>query len=127
MSQTRRPARQGRRTVARHGELSSPGPLAFVLKLVGVIAAVALVAGFGVAAYALSDLTSSFADDAVELEGQGTVPPDIGYFGPQSFFIGLSDRRLIKSMTFGSEPLASRHFWGIDNLTIAKKPRGPCF
>lgn len=78
MSQTRRPARQGRRTVARHGELSSPGPLAFVLKLVGVITAVALVAGFGVAAYALSDLTSSFADDAVELEGQGTVPPDIG-------------------------------------------------
>jgi LCP family protein required for cell wall assembly len=64
--------------VARHGELSSPGPVGFVFKLIGIVAAVVLVSGFGVAAYAATDFVSSFADDAVELEGQGSVPPDIG-------------------------------------------------
>jgi LCP family protein required for cell wall assembly len=64
--------------VARHGELSSPGPVGFVFKLIGIVAAVVLVSGFGVAAYAATNFVSSFADDAVELEGQGSVPPDIG-------------------------------------------------
>ncbi len=78
MSETSRTARRGRRTVARHGELSSPHPLAFLFKIVGIAVAVVLVSGLGVAAYALTDLTSSFSDDAVALEGQGAVPPDIG-------------------------------------------------
>ena len=30
------------------------------------------------AAYAVTDIATSFAQDAVELEGQGAVPPDIG-------------------------------------------------
>ena len=64
--------------MARHGELSTPSPFAFVLKLVGIVAAVVLVSGFGVAAYAVTDFTTSFAQDAVELEGQSAVPPDIG-------------------------------------------------
>lgn len=78
MTQTTKPAPRGRRTVARHGELSSPRPFSLILKIVGVIAAVVLVSGLGVAGYALSDITASFADEAVELEGQGPVPPDIG-------------------------------------------------
>ncbi|MFE5409475.1 LCP family protein [Microbacterium sp. NPDC056569] len=78
MSSTHKPARRGRRTVARHGELSSPSPLGFIAKIVGIVAAVALVSGFGVAAYAVTDFTTSFTEDAVELEGQGAVPPDIG-------------------------------------------------
>ena len=49
-----------------------------ILKLVGVVVAVVLVSGIGVAAYALTDLTSSVADNAVALEGQEDVPPDIG-------------------------------------------------
>ena len=78
VSQTTKPARRGRRPLARHGELRSPHPLAFLLKVVGVIAAVGLVSGFGVGAYALTDMAASFADEAVELEGQDPVPPDIG-------------------------------------------------
>ncbi|WP_235008122.1 LCP family protein [Microbacterium timonense] len=78
MSSTHRPGKRGRRTVARHGELSSPSPVGFVLKLLAVIVAVVAVSGVGVAAYATYDLTASFADDAVELQGQKSVPPDIG-------------------------------------------------
>ncbi|MFB7894583.1 LCP family protein [Microbacterium sp. NPDC056044] len=78
MSSTHKPARRGRRTVARHGELSSPSPFGFILKLIGIVAAVVLVSGAGVAAYAATDFTSSFAEGAVDLEGQGPVPPDIG-------------------------------------------------
>ncbi|MBW9092114.1 LCP family protein [Microbacterium jejuense] len=71
-------ARRGRRTVARHGELRSPSPVSFLLKIVGIVASVLLVSGAGVAAYAATDVVASFAEGAVELEGQGTVPPDIG-------------------------------------------------
>ncbi|WP_239525980.1 MULTISPECIES: LCP family protein [unclassified Microbacterium] len=78
MSSTHKPTRRGRRTVARHGELSSPSPVGFIMKLVGIVAAVVLVSGAGVAAYAATDVVASFADGAVELEGQGPVPPDIG-------------------------------------------------
>ena len=49
-----------------------------ILKVLGVSAIVLLVSGFGVTAYAAYDLGASFADEAVELEGQGSVPPDIG-------------------------------------------------
>lgn len=78
MTKTTRPARRGRRTVARHGELSSPHPFSLLLKVLGVIVAVALASGAGIAAYAAYDFTSSFAEGAVDLEGQGPVPPDIG-------------------------------------------------
>ena len=37
MSQTTKPAKRGRHTVARHGELKSPHPLALVMKIVGVV------------------------------------------------------------------------------------------
>ncbi|MCC2031605.1 LCP family protein [Microbacterium allomyrinae] len=78
MSETHKPARRGRRTVARHGELSSPHPFGLILKVLGVMLAVVLVSGAGVAAYAAYDLTASFTDEAVALEGQSAVPPDIG-------------------------------------------------
>lgn len=75
MTETSKTARRGRRTVARHGELSSPNPFAFLLKIVGVIVAVVLVSTAGVAAYALTDLATSFSDEAVALEGQEELPP----------------------------------------------------
>lgn len=78
MTQTTKPAKRGRRTVARHGELTSPHPFSLIMKVVGVIVAVVLVSGAGVAAYAAYDLTSSIAENTVALEGQGPVPPDIG-------------------------------------------------
>lgn len=78
MTETTKPAKRGRRTVARHGELTSPHPLSLIMKIVGVVVAVVLVSGAGVAAYAAYDFTSSFAENSVALEGQGPVPPDIG-------------------------------------------------
>lgn len=78
MAETTKPAKRGRRTVARHGELTSPHPFSLIMKVIGVIAAVVLVSGAGVAAYAAIDLTSSIAQNTVALEGQDPVPPDIG-------------------------------------------------
>ncbi|MCP2635998.1 LCP family protein [Microbacterium sp. HD4P20] len=75
MSETSKTVRRGRRTVARHGELSSPHPLALVLKIVAVVASVVLVSTAGVAAYALTDLATGLTDDAVALEGQEDLPP----------------------------------------------------
>ena len=78
MAETTKPAKRGRRTVARHGELTSPHPFSLIMKLVGVVVAVVLVSTAGVAAYALTDLTGSVAENAVALEGQEDLPPDIG-------------------------------------------------
>lgn len=78
MSQSTKPARRGRRTVARHGALKSPNPFAQIMTIIGVILAVVLVSGFSVAAYAAYDITSSYASGAIEIEGQDAVPPDIG-------------------------------------------------
>jgi len=54
-----------------------------------------------------------------------TIPPDIGFFGPGPYFLGVTDPRGIKSLTFGIEPVPLRHLWVIDNLTIADRPHGP--
>lgn len=47
-----------------------------------------------------------------------TVPADVGFLGPQIYFLGLTDTRGIFSLTVGTEPLTDRHTWVIDNLTI---------
>ena len=78
MTPPTKPAKRGRRPIARHGELKSPHPFAMVLKVLGIIVAVGLVSSAGVAAYATYDITASFTEDAVDLEGQEAVPPDIG-------------------------------------------------
>ena len=78
MSQTTKPAKRGRRTIARHGELRSPHPFSQLVKMMAIMVAVVLVSGLGVAAYAAYDIAASFTSDAVELDGQGSVPPDIG-------------------------------------------------
>ncbi|MDQ1085220.1 MULTISPECIES: LCP family protein [Microbacterium] len=76
MSRTTTP--RGQRTLARHGRLSSPGPLAQLLRGLAIVLAVLLVAGGAVVAYAAVDLTRSFTADAVDLKGQPAVPPDLG-------------------------------------------------
>ena len=78
MTSPTKPAKRGRRPIARHGELKSPHPFAMILKILGIIVAVALVSTAGVAAYATYDITASFTEGAVDLEGQEAVPPDIG-------------------------------------------------
>lgn len=69
-----------RRTVARHGQLATPGPVNQLLKLIAIGLAVVLVSGFGVAAYIAYDFSSTVAANAVDLEGQEAVPPDIGEY-----------------------------------------------
>jgi len=92
VSQTTKPAKRGRRTVARHGALRSPHPLAQLGKLLAVVVAVVLVAGVGVASYAAIDLTQGFVADAVELDGQESVPPDIGAIeGGVNLFLAGTD------------------------------------
>ncbi|MEX8034506.1 LCP family protein [Microbacterium sp. 20-116] len=76
MSKTSTP--RGQRTVARHGRLTSPGPLSQLFRGVAIALAVLLVSGGAVLAYAAVDLTQSFTADAVELKGQPAVPPDLG-------------------------------------------------
>ncbi len=87
-----KPVKRGRRTVARHGRLTTPHPFAQVMRIIAVALAVVLVAGAGVAAYVAYDLSSSFTADAVELEGQGPVPPDIGAIeGGVNLFLAGTD------------------------------------
>lgn len=69
-----------RRTIARHGQLRSPGPVSQLLKLIAISLAVVLVSGVGVAAYIAYDLSSTVAANAVELDGQEAVPPNIGEY-----------------------------------------------
>ena len=89
MSQT---TKRGRHTVARHGELTSPHPFGLLMKVLGVMIAVVLVSGAGVAAYAAYDITASFTEDAVALEGQAPVPPDIGAIeGGVNLFLAGTD------------------------------------
>ncbi|WP_063258393.1 LCP family protein [Microbacterium sp. T32] len=76
MSRTTTP--RGRTTIARHGRLRSVGPLGQFFRALAVAMAVLLVAGAGVAAYAVYDLSSSFTADAVDLPDQPAVPPDLG-------------------------------------------------
>jgi LCP family protein required for cell wall assembly len=92
MSQPTRPAQRGRRTVARHGELRSPHPFSQILKMMAIMVAVVLVSGLGIAAYAAYDISASFTSDAVELEGQESVPPDIGAIeGGVNLFLAGTD------------------------------------
>ncbi|GAA1469311.1 LCP family protein [Microbacterium thalassium] len=49
-----------------------------VFKVTGIVAAVVMVSVVGIASFATFDLTTSFTEDAVALEGQESVPPDIG-------------------------------------------------
>ncbi|WP_203137213.1 LCP family protein [Microbacterium sp. JZ31] len=70
--------RRGRRTVARHGQLKAQSPLARLMRIVGIGLACVLVASVGTAVYAAVDLSSAFAQNAVDIHEEGTTPPDIG-------------------------------------------------
>ena len=69
-----------RRTIARHGQLESPSTVSQLLKFIAIGLAVVLVSGLGVGAYVFYDLSSTVSANAVELEGQEAVPPDIGEY-----------------------------------------------
>lgn len=69
-----------RKTVARHGQLRTPGPVGQFFKILGIALAVVLVSGVSVGAFVVSDLYGTATADAVELEGQKPVPPNISEY-----------------------------------------------
>lgn len=69
-----------RRTIARHGQLETPSTVSQLLKFIAIGLAVVLVSGFGVGAFILYDWGSTVSANAVDLEGQEAVPPDIGEY-----------------------------------------------
>ena len=73
--------------------LKTPRPLGQLFTVIGVALAVVLVSGLSVAAYATYDFATSFTKDAVVLEGQDAVPPDIGAIeGGVNLLAGLQHR-----------------------------------
>ncbi|HOA87046.1 MAG TPA: LCP family protein [Microbacteriaceae bacterium] len=79
MSQATPPSpRRRRHTVARHGQLRSPHPLAQIGKFFAMALAVVLVSGVSVAGFAAWDLAHSFASEAVEIPQDAPLPPNIG-------------------------------------------------
>ncbi|MCA1305286.1 LCP family protein [Microbacterium sp. 2216-1] len=69
-----------RRPVARHGQLNSPSAVNQLLKLVGIAVVVVLVSGVGVLGFVATSLTGSVSANAVELDGQKELPPDIAAY-----------------------------------------------
>jgi len=74
------PSTRRRRTIARHGQLRTPGPVSQLLKFIAIGLAVVLVSGMSVAAYVVYDLSSTVTANAVELETKTELPPDIGEY-----------------------------------------------
>lgn len=69
-----------RKTVARHGQLRSPGPIGQLFKLIGIGLAVVLVSGLSIGAFVVTDLSNTVSANAVELEGQEPAPPHISEY-----------------------------------------------
>jgi LCP family protein required for cell wall assembly len=70
-----------RRTpIARHGQLRSPSAAGQLLKLIGIAMAVVLVSGIGVAGFVLGGMLSTVSANAVELDHQKELPPDIAAY-----------------------------------------------
>jgi LCP family protein required for cell wall assembly len=91
VSQTTKPGRPGRRTVARHGELPTPSPFGQFMTLVAVAVAVVLVAVGGVVAYTATTWTTEVTARAVTLDGESAPPPNIGAIegGVNLFLAGI--------------------------------------
>ncbi|WP_353114660.1 LCP family protein [Microbacterium sp.] len=81
-----------RRPLARHGQLGSPGAGRQLLKLLGLALSVVLLSGVAVGGYVLYSLASTVSANAVELQGQKELPPDIAaYEGGFDVFVAGVD------------------------------------
>ncbi|MCK2026288.1 MULTISPECIES: LCP family protein [Microbacterium] len=69
-----------RHTLARHGQQHTPGTLGQLMKFIAIGLAVVLVSGIGVGTYIFYDFSSTVSANAVDLDGQEDVPPDIGEY-----------------------------------------------
>lgn len=71
---------RGTRPIARHGQFRTPRATSQLLKFIAIGLAVILVSTVGVAAYVIHDLTSTVSANAVDIDGQEELPPDIGEY-----------------------------------------------
>ncbi|MDX2376498.1 LCP family protein [Microbacterium sp. LRZ72] len=79
-------------TVARHGQLSSPSAWSQIFRFFAVSLAVVLVAGIGVVAVSTVTAVNDFTGSSVALEGQESVPPNIGEIeGGVNLFLAGTD------------------------------------
>ncbi|WP_318841107.1 LCP family protein [Microbacterium sp. M28] len=64
-----------------------------LMKIIGIALAVVLVSGVGVAAYVGSTLLNTVSENSVDLEGQESVPPDIGAYegGFNMLLVGVDE------------------------------------
>lgn len=67
-----------RATAARHARVGSRHPLARLFTIIGVVLAVALVSGAGVAGFALWNAADTIASKSVELGDEELLPPSMG-------------------------------------------------
>jgi len=70
--------RRVRRPIAGHGQLQRPRAGVEVLKLLGIASVVVLISALSVVGYVLYDLSHTFTTKAVALDGEESVPPDLG-------------------------------------------------
>ncbi|WP_417554791.1 LCP family protein [Microbacterium sp.] len=66
--------------IARHGQLRSPSALGQLLKLTGIALAVLLVSGIGVGTFVVGGLLTTVSANAVQLDHQKELPPDIAAY-----------------------------------------------
>ena len=66
--------------IARHGQLRSPGAVGQLLKLIGIAMAVVLVSGIGVATFVVGGMLNTVSANAVQLDHQKELPPDIAAY-----------------------------------------------
>ena len=66
--------------MARHGQQHSPSAGSQLFKLVVIALAVVLVSGLGVVGYVVTSWTSTVSANAVDLDGQKELPPDIAAY-----------------------------------------------
>ncbi|MBO3662952.1 LCP family protein [Microbacterium stercoris] len=111
-----------RRTIARHGHLRARTPFAGALRVLGIALSCLLVAGLGTAAYATWDLTRTFAQNAVALEGQEAAPPDIdalvGTEGVDLLLTGIDVCELDSRQKFGDRCPQSESRYGDDGREL---------
>ncbi|WCM55937.1 LCP family protein [Microbacterium sp. EF45047] len=69
-----------RHPVARHGQQRTPSAASQLMKLIGIGLAVLLVSGLGVVGFVVAGWSNTVNANAVELEGQKDLPPDIGAY-----------------------------------------------
>lgn len=78
MAASKRPSREGRAPLARHGALKSRHPLVTVVAMLGVVLGVFGVSAASIAAYNVWDATQTVAANAVVLDEGEVLPPSLG-------------------------------------------------